>query len=115
MSDKWVVASKRNDKVNPATARFCSAHFLADDFERDLYAELTNKPVKKRLKKSAVPSMHLSKEAPVPVNMEPEEPEEPEERTIEVSTRTRYTHCIDEILLYCLIHCFVIVQPTGTQ
>jgi hypothetical protein len=64
MSDKWVVASKRNDKVNPISAHFCSAHFLAEDYERDLYAKLTGKPSIKGLKKSAVPSRFLSKEAP---------------------------------------------------
>jgi hypothetical protein len=91
MSDKWVVASKRNDKVNqifkkvnPVTAHFCSAHFLAEDYERDLYAELTGKPSKKRLKKSAVPSRFLSKEASTTKVQE-----KPLDMTIDVSTHNR--------------------------
>jgi hypothetical protein len=40
-------------------ARICSKHFNIDDYERDLQNELLNLPTKKRLKKTAVPSVNL--------------------------------------------------------
>jgi hypothetical protein len=56
---KWVTVCKRKDKFKPATAHMCSLHFGPDAYRRDLYAKLTGKPAKKRLKESAVPSVLL--------------------------------------------------------
>jgi hypothetical protein len=44
--------TKRADKFNPKSSHICSEHFNADDFERNLKAELLNLKVKRQLKKS---------------------------------------------------------------
>ena len=58
----WIDLCKRQDKINPTTARICSAHFKDEDFERDLRNELLNIPVRKLLKKNAIPSQNLQPE-----------------------------------------------------
>lgn len=45
--------------VNVLNARVCSQHFTADDYVRDLKAELLNLPPKMILKPDAVPSMNI--------------------------------------------------------
>ena len=65
---KWIVACKRDDKnLNPSTASVCSTHFLSTDYERDLRNELLGIPIRKKLKKNAVPSqkIRLAKELPI--------------------------------------------------
>ena len=58
--EKW----KENLKIkqNVVTLlRICELHFSPDCFLRDLEAELTGRPVRKRLKEDAVPTIYLSK------------------------------------------------------
>jgi hypothetical protein len=40
----------------------CSLHFAPDAYKRDLYAELTGKPAKKRLESLSTPTRFLKKE-----------------------------------------------------
>jgi len=57
---QWAHACKRDDRLlNPQTALVCSLHFQPSDYERDLPNELLGLPVRKRLKKSAVPTLKL--------------------------------------------------------
>jgi hypothetical protein len=56
---KWIVACKRQDKINPKTASICSEHFLPSDYDRDLQNELLGLPIKKLLKKDAIPTVNL--------------------------------------------------------
>ena len=58
----WIELCKRQDKVNPTTARMCSLHFNDSDFERDLRNELLNLPVRKLLKPNSIPSKNLQPE-----------------------------------------------------
>lgn len=39
----WIQKCKRKDKFNPATSFICSEHFCAEDFFRDMKAELIGK------------------------------------------------------------------------
>ena len=57
---KWIVACKREDKINPKTASICSEHFLPGDYDRDLQNELLGLPIRKLLKKEAVPTVNLT-------------------------------------------------------
>ena len=59
LQKEWAKRCKSNNKINFNVSRLCSAHFLADDFERDLQHELLNLPLKKMLKSDAVPSQNL--------------------------------------------------------
>jgi hypothetical protein len=52
----WISKCKR-DFVNHINARICSNHFNEDDYERDLEHELFGLPPRKKLKKTAVPSI----------------------------------------------------------
>ena len=56
---KWLIACKRADKINPNTSTVCSQHFKADNYERDLKNELLGLPLRKRLKPGAIPSENL--------------------------------------------------------
>jgi hypothetical protein len=60
MAEKWAVACKRKDKINHDNARICSAHFLTEDYVRDMCGELTGHFSRKRLKPTAIPSIHLT-------------------------------------------------------
>lgn len=53
----WIHFCKRLDSFNTQTARLCSEHFKADDFERDLRAELLNIPKRSLLKTGAIPTV----------------------------------------------------------
>ncbi len=55
----WVAKCRRSDSFNPRTSHVCEHHFDLDAYERDLKAELLGLPPKKRLKKQAIPSLHL--------------------------------------------------------
>ena len=57
---KWIVACKREDKINPKTASICSEHFLPSDYHRDLQNELLGLPIRKILKKEAIPTVNLT-------------------------------------------------------
>lgn len=48
----WILRTKRADKFNPMSSHICSEHFNADDFERNLQAEMLNLKVKRQLKKT---------------------------------------------------------------
>ena len=57
---QWIVACKRADDFNPDTSRICSEHFVAEDYIRDLKAELLGyTPKKNFLKDDAVPHSNL--------------------------------------------------------
>ena len=58
----WIESCKRQDEINPKTARICSLHFNDSDFERDLRNELLNIPVRKLLKPNSIPSQNLQPE-----------------------------------------------------
>lgn len=45
----WIQRCKRDGKWNASTSYICSVHFKADDYQRDLKAELLNLPPKKIL------------------------------------------------------------------
>lgn len=62
---EWVQRCKRQDKFNPNTSYVCSDHFIVDDYERDLKAELLQIESKKILKKSAIPSRCLLPNKPI--------------------------------------------------
>lgn len=55
----WVVKCKRADKINTEHARVCSIHFREEDFERDLKNELLGLPLRRILRKDAIPSINL--------------------------------------------------------
>ena len=55
----WINACHRGDNPTFKTARICERHFSFESFKRDLKNELLNKPVRKILKKDAVPTLHL--------------------------------------------------------
>jgi hypothetical protein len=48
----WILKTKLADEFNPKSSHIYSEHFSADDFERNLKAELLNLKVKRQLKKS---------------------------------------------------------------
>jgi hypothetical protein len=56
----WIIRCKRADEINVNNERVCSAHFGAEDFERDLRSVLLGLPIKNRLKDDAVPSYILT-------------------------------------------------------
>jgi len=56
---KWESLCKRADKINLRNAVICSDHFVPDNYERNLKAELLKLNVPKKLKKDALPSLHL--------------------------------------------------------
>lgn len=55
----WVEKCDRTDKINFRNARVCSMHFKAEDFERDLRAELLQQPSRLILKSNAIPSSRV--------------------------------------------------------
>lgn len=55
----WVNACRRKDYINPKTATICERHFTPESYQRDLKNELLGLPLKKRLKKDAVPTLAL--------------------------------------------------------
>ena len=60
----WEIACCRADKLNADTARVCSKHFCADNYERNLKYELLNylpKGGKRLLKDDAIPTLFLPK------------------------------------------------------
>lgn len=60
LKKKWIVACRRDDRIiNTSTSLICSNHFLPTDYERDLEHELLGLPLRKILKKDAVPSRKL--------------------------------------------------------
>ncbi|KRT83134.1 hypothetical protein AMK59_3135 [Oryctes borbonicus] len=59
---EWIRRCQRADKFNPDTSQICSIHFCETDYERDLQNELLNLPIKKRLKKDAIPTLYLGLE-----------------------------------------------------
>lgn len=65
--EKWKENLKINHNVSKSL-RICELHFSEDCFLRDLEAELTGRPIRKRLKESAVPTLYLSKEDKTPTN-----------------------------------------------
>ena len=54
---KWVEAANRLDL--PSNPRFCHHHFDENSYERDLQNELLGKPLRRLLKKDALPTLHL--------------------------------------------------------
>ena len=67
----WVVACRRKNVFNTKHSRVCEKHFLPSDFVRDLQHELLNLPLRKAIKKGAIPSANLrSNEADPALNSE---------------------------------------------
>ncbi len=64
LAQQWLVACKRADKVNTATARVCSRHFKVQDFETSLKSKLMDNQVKLRLKRTSVPTVMLHPSQP---------------------------------------------------
>ncbi len=60
----WLNACRRQDKVNVRSASICERHFHEEKYERDLKHELLNLPLRKKLKKDAVPTLNLLPEGP---------------------------------------------------
>ncbi|KAK5646016.1 hypothetical protein RI129_004480 [Pyrocoelia pectoralis] len=56
---EWINRCKRADKFNPDTHKICSVHFCEQSYERDMQNELLGLPLKKKLKSTAVPTLHL--------------------------------------------------------
>ncbi|XP_031329863.1 uncharacterized protein LOC116160867 [Photinus pyralis] len=54
---EWIRRCKR--VMNPSTSQMCSAHFTAEDYERDMRNELLGLPLQKRLRKNSVPTLNL--------------------------------------------------------
>ncbi|KAJ8971271.1 hypothetical protein NQ317_001173 [Molorchus minor] len=57
---RWVNYCKRGDKFNSNTATICSIHFTQNDYERDIQNELLGLPLRRVLKKTAVPILNLN-------------------------------------------------------
>lgn len=63
----WINKCNRDDeKFNPNNSRICSIHFKDIDYKRDLQNELLGLPIKKLLKKTAVPTLYLESDENVP-------------------------------------------------
>lgn len=65
---EWIKRCRRADKFNVDTSTICSSHFTPNDYERDLQNELLNLPLRKVLKKTAVPTINLRKTAVPTIN-----------------------------------------------
>lgn len=60
LCNQWINKCSRTDKFNLKTARICSIHFNAEDFERNLMQEILNiEHAPKKLKEGAVPTQNL--------------------------------------------------------
>lgn len=57
LSKVWLHFCRRQDTVNVHNARICSDHFQPSDYERDMEHELLGLPLRKKLKRDAVPSI----------------------------------------------------------
>ncbi|CAH1179844.1 unnamed protein product [Phaedon cochleariae] len=57
--NEWIACCNRPATWNPDNGRICSAHFCDQDYERDLQHELLGLPLRKRLKKTAIPTQNL--------------------------------------------------------
>lgn len=60
LKNEWAACCRREGHWNPSSSRICGDHFAEDDFERDLANELLGLPIRKFLKKDAVPSLLLT-------------------------------------------------------
>ena len=60
--EKWKENLQIKQCLTIKSLRICELHFTADCFIRDLEAELTGRPIRKRLKENSVPTLFLSKE-----------------------------------------------------
>jgi hypothetical protein len=60
--EKWKENLQIKQCLTIKSLRICELHFTADCFIRDLEAELTGRPIRKRLKEGSVPTLFLSKE-----------------------------------------------------
>ncbi|XP_060519089.1 THAP domain-containing protein 1-like [Cylas formicarius] len=57
----WITCCNRDKIYNINSSYICSVHFTEDDYERDLKNELLGLPVRKILKKTAVPTCYSPK------------------------------------------------------
>ena len=62
LHEKWKENLQIKQCLTIKSLRICELHFTADCFIRDLEAELTGRPIRKRLKENSVPTLFLSKE-----------------------------------------------------
>ncbi|CAG9769615.1 unnamed protein product [Ceutorhynchus assimilis] len=88
--NEWILRCKRKDKLNPDTSYICSAHFTENDYERDLQNELLGRPLKRVLKKTAIPRLLLYNEKPLTVT------EASTEATLSRSERLHLKHSKQE-------------------
>ncbi|XP_030766331.1 uncharacterized protein LOC115890293 [Sitophilus oryzae] len=65
---EWVLRCRRADNFNPANSSICSIHFKDTDYDRDLRNELLGLPVRKLLKKSAIPTLNLPGQEDQPIS-----------------------------------------------
>ncbi|CAL8075655.1 unnamed protein product [Orchesella dallaii] len=59
LGQRWKYLCKRNDKFNLDNAVVCSDHFIEDNYERNLKAELLGIAVSRKLKDDAEPSLYM--------------------------------------------------------
>ncbi|KAL3275702.1 hypothetical protein HHI36_020452 [Cryptolaemus montrouzieri] len=63
--NEWINRCNKNTVFNPDKSRICSMHFTKEDYERDLKNELLGLPIRKLLKKTAIPSVHMGRILPL--------------------------------------------------
>ncbi|XP_067143078.1 THAP domain-containing protein 2-like [Centruroides vittatus] len=97
LRSKWIHACKREDKVNVENATVCSAHFLKDDYERNLKAEILNIPSRRRLKPDAVPSLNLAPVRSSDVPCTSEIVEQMHDRTIRYTQRENRKRALNRL------------------
>lgn len=69
---QWVRVCGKTS-FNTSTARICSRHFTDKSYERDVQHELLGLPARSRLKKGAVPILHLPNSDPLFVKIKEKE------------------------------------------
>lgn len=68
----WILKCRRKDHFSVSTSTVCSQHFTANDYVRDLRAELLNLPPRKVLKPDVVPSVNIPGTIGTSANSTPE-------------------------------------------
>ncbi|CAG9812964.1 unnamed protein product [Phaedon cochleariae] len=57
---EWITRCSSKTTFNPDSSRMCSCYFTIEDYERDLKNELLGSPLKRILKKTAIPILELA-------------------------------------------------------
>ncbi|XP_059480597.1 uncharacterized protein LOC132199691 isoform X2 [Neocloeon triangulifer] len=66
--ERWVAVCGRQNWFNTTTARVCSLHFSPNSYERDVEHELLGLPPRSRLRRGAVPDLHVPVVVPSLIN-----------------------------------------------